>query len=88
MDTKSLLKLLVETESPSRDKDAVNKVASIVIDEAKKLGANVEVIENAETGNHIISKWGSGKNNILFNYSIHSLRKADRLRNASQIIFH
>src|SRR5688572_5621767 len=66
MDTKPLLKLLVETESPSHDKDAVNKVASIVIEEAKKLGANVEVVENSETGNHVVSKWRSGKNNILF----------------------
>ncbi|MBL8050244.1 MAG: M20 family metallopeptidase [Anaerolineales bacterium] len=66
MDTKSFLQLLVETESPSHDKDAVNKVASIVINEAKKLGAHVEVIENVETGNHVISKWGSGKNPILF----------------------
>ncbi len=66
MNLKKLLKLLVETESPSHDKDAVNRVASIVMDEAKKLGANIEVIENVETGNHVISKWGSGKNQILF----------------------
>lgn len=66
MDTKSLLKLLVETESPSHDKAAVDRVGLIVMEEAKKLGANVQVIKNVETGNHVISKWGSGKNRILF----------------------
>lgn len=66
MNLKNLLKILVETESPSHDKDAVNKVASIVMEEAKRLGGNVQVIENVETGNHVISKWGSGKNQILF----------------------
>src|SRR5688572_17031989 len=74
MDTKSLLKLLVETESPSHDKDAVNRVASIVMEEAKKLGANIEVIENVETGNHVIARFPSpdsgggarGEGNILF----------------------
>src|SRR5690606_9833509 len=66
MDTKSLLKLLVETESPSHDKAAVDKVGLIVAEEARKLGAHVETVENVETGNHVISKWGSGKNQILF----------------------
>ncbi|GEM_PF-5900679 len=39
MDTKSFLKHLVETESPSHDKAAVDRVGAIVAEEARKLGA-------------------------------------------------
>ena len=65
MNTKQLLKTLVETESPSHDKAAVDRVGAIVADEARKLGAQVEIISNTETGNHVLSKWGSGKDGIL-----------------------
>lgn len=62
---KSLLKILVETESPSHDKSAVDRVGAIVAEEARKLGGQVEVIQNSRTGNHILSKWGSGESGIL-----------------------
>lgn len=57
MDTKSLLKLLVETESPSHDKAAVDRVGAIVVVEARKLGAEIEIISNAEMGNHILARF-------------------------------
>jgi glutamate carboxypeptidase len=59
MDTKSLLKLLVETESPSHDKMAVDRVGAIVGEEARKLGAQVEVIPNQETGDHVLCRFPS-----------------------------
>ncbi|HSB01803.1 MAG TPA: M20 family metallopeptidase [Anaerolineales bacterium] len=59
MDTKSLLKLLVETESPSHDKAAVDRVGGLVAAEARKLGAHVEIIQNKETGNHILARFSS-----------------------------
>jgi glutamate carboxypeptidase len=62
---KSLLKTLVETESPSHDKAAVDRVGRIVAEEARKFGAQIEMIPNTETGDHVISKWGSGKDGIL-----------------------
>ncbi len=65
MNIKSLLKILVETESPSHDKAAVDRVGTIVAEEMRKLGGQVEVILNTETGNHVFSKWGSGKDGIL-----------------------
>ena len=65
MELKQLLKLLVETESPSHDKSAVDRIGAIVAEEARKLGAAVEIIPNMETGNHVLSKWGSGKDGIL-----------------------
>ena len=57
MDTKSLLKLLVETESPSHDKSAVDRVGAIVTEQARQLGADVEVIPNQETGDHILARF-------------------------------
>ena len=57
MDTKSLLKLLVETESPSHDKAAVDRVGTIVAQEARELGAQVEIIPNKDTGDHILARF-------------------------------
>ena len=65
MNTKSFLKNLVEIESPSHDKAAVDRVGAVVADEARRLGAQVEVISNKETGDHVMSKWGSGGGGIL-----------------------
>lgn len=65
MDIKSLLKLLVETESPSHEKAAVDRVGAIVAEEARKLGATVEVIPNKEMGDHVISRWGGAGKPIL-----------------------
>ena len=66
MDNLSLLKLLVETESPSSDRSAVDRVGAIVADEARKLSAQVETIPNQNTGDHVISRWdGIGKPILL-----------------------
>jgi len=55
MDIKSLLKLFVETESPSHDKAAVDHVGALVADEMRKLGGQVEIIPNVETGDHVLA---------------------------------
>lgn len=52
-----LLKLLVETESPSHDKAAVDRVGAILAEEARKLGATVEIIPNQETGDHVLARF-------------------------------
>ena len=57
MNLKSLLQTIVETESPSHDKTAVNRVGTIVAGEAGKLGAQVEIISNQQTGDHILSRF-------------------------------
>jgi glutamate carboxypeptidase len=59
MDLHSLLKTLVETESPSHDKSAVDRVGALVAEQARKLGAQVEIIPNAETGDHVIARFPS-----------------------------
>jgi glutamate carboxypeptidase len=57
MDMKSLLKQLVEIESPSSDRDAVNRVGARVAGEACRLGAQVEIVPNPEMGDHVISRF-------------------------------
>jgi len=59
MELKSFLKLLVETESPSHDKSAVDHVGAIIAEKARRLGAQVEVIPNQETGDHVLARFQS-----------------------------
>lgn len=65
MDMKALLKRLVETESPSHDKPAVDRVGDIVAGKARKSGADVRVVPNQQSGDHILASWGSGGDGIL-----------------------
>lgn len=65
MDTKTLLKLLVETESPSHQKAAVDRVGAIVADKSRGTGAKVEFVSNKETGDHVIARWGGDGKPIL-----------------------
>ena len=53
----ALLKRLVETESPSHDKAAVDNMGRIVAEECRKLGADVEVVENPVTGNQVVARF-------------------------------
>lgn len=59
MNLTSLLKALVETESPSHDKAAVDRVGALVAEEARKLGAQVETIPNIKTGDHVLARFSS-----------------------------
>ena len=64
-ETVTLLKKLVEIESPSTDKAAVDGVGTVVAEELRKLGAAVTVDEQAAAGNHVVGRWGAGKDGIL-----------------------
>lgn len=55
----ALLKRLVEIESPSHDKAAVDRVGALVAEECRCLGAQVEVHSQTETGNHIVARFPS-----------------------------
>jgi len=59
MKRNELLKTLVEAESPSHDKAAVDRVGAMIAAEARKLGAQVEIIPNKETGNHVLCRFPS-----------------------------
>lgn len=61
MDKKTLLQHLVETESPSHQKDAVDRVGAIVAEQARTLGAQVEVLSNDKTGDHILARFSSAR---------------------------
>jgi glutamate carboxypeptidase len=64
-DMLTLLKQLVETESPSHDKAAVDRVGSLVAHECRRLGAILTVHPQTATGDLIEARWGEGPGNIL-----------------------
>jgi len=64
----ALLTRLVEIESPTTDKAAVDRVGALVAGELRQLGAEVTVHERADAGNHITGRWdptGQDKIGIL-----------------------
>lgn len=56
----ALLRQLVEIESPSTDKAAVDRVGAVVADELRRLGARVTTDEQTAAGNHVVGQWGAG----------------------------
>lgn len=61
----ALLKQLVELESPSNDKAAVDRVGSFLAETFGKSGAEVEIVSNQAAGNHLVARWGAGPEGIL-----------------------
>lgn len=51
------LRRLVEIESPSRDKAAVDVLGAVVAAEAHELGATVTQDRQAERGDHVVAHW-------------------------------
>src|SRR5689334_20727319 len=66
-DLVALLKQLVEIESPSTDKAAVDRLGAFVAEQLRHLGALVMVDEQTAAGNHIVGRWvtGAEQNGIL-----------------------
>jgi glutamate carboxypeptidase len=61
-----LTRRLVEIESPSTDKAAVDTLGVVIADELRRLGALVTVDEQATAGNNIVGQWGrKGDDGIL-----------------------
>ncbi len=56
----TLLQKLVETESPSHEKAAVDRVGAIVAAECQQLGAQVEIHPQTGAGNHLVAKFSGG----------------------------
>ncbi|MFZ4451586.1 M20 family metallopeptidase [Salibacterium aidingense] len=58
-DAISLLKELVEIESPTYDREAVNQVGKLIKEHGKQLGARiaVEPSHHEERGDHVIATW-------------------------------
>ena len=53
----ALLKRLVEIESPSTDKAAVDRVGALVAEEARRLGATVTLDAQTLAGDNVIAQW-------------------------------
>lgn len=52
-----LLKRLVEVESPSGNKAALDQLGSLLKEELEARGAMVEVVEQEKAGNHLVARW-------------------------------
>ena len=53
----ALLRRLVETESPSTDKAAVDRVGALVAAEARRLGAVVSLDPQSVAGDNVVARW-------------------------------
>lgn len=53
----STLKRLVEAESPSNNKEAVDRMGNLVAEQARQLGARVSVEPQAINGDHVLARW-------------------------------
>lgn len=60
-----LLQQMVEIESPTYDKAAVNRMGAFIARESAKLSAKIEVIPQHAVGDQVIARWGSGEGGIL-----------------------
>ncbi len=61
----AFLRQLVEVESPTDEKKAVDRVGAILAEASRNLGATVTVYPQEERGDHIVAKWGRGDDGIL-----------------------
>ncbi len=60
-----LLRQLVEMESPSTDKAAVDRVVRYVAERARAAGAEVTIVPQARWGDHVLARWGKGEGGFL-----------------------
>ena len=59
-ETVALLRQLVELESPSTDKAALDRLGAFVAAQLRDAGAGVEVIPQTEAGDHLAATFGQG----------------------------
>ena len=61
----AFLRGLVEIESPTPEKTAVDRAGAYVSEQMAELGAEVQRIEQSEVGDHWVGSWGSAPGGIL-----------------------
>lgn len=61
----ALLTELVEMESPSNDKPAVDRLARSLATRLEALGAATEILPQTEAGDHVQARWGQGEGGTL-----------------------
>ena len=60
-----LLHQLVEIESPSTDKTAVDRIGAFVAQLARGIGAEVSIVPHEQQGNQVLARWGNGSGQFL-----------------------
>jgi glutamate carboxypeptidase len=60
-----LLAQLVEMESPSYDKPALDRLGCFLAAQVRHLGATAEVLPQDNTGDHLLVRWGEGPGGVL-----------------------
>jgi len=61
-ETITLLRQLVELESPSEDKTALDRLGAFIASQLREAGASVEVIPQTSAGDHLLASWGNAAN--------------------------
>ena len=64
-DMAALLTRLVELESPTNEKRAVDRLGAFLAGELKALGADVDVLPQSEAGDHVRGHWGDDERGAL-----------------------
>jgi glutamate carboxypeptidase len=64
-DQLDLLKKMVELESPTTDKTAVDELGNFVAEEMRRRGATVRHFPQETAGDHWLGQWGQGRGGIL-----------------------
>ncbi len=65
-DAIDLLKKLVEIESPTHEKAGVDRVGTLLADECRRLGLEVEIRPQPHAGDQVIARWGGNAAGVLF----------------------
>jgi glutamate carboxypeptidase len=55
----ALLRQLVELESPSNDKAAIDRLGAFIVAQLRDVGASVEVAPQTDAGDHVVATFGS-----------------------------
>jgi glutamate carboxypeptidase len=61
----ALLRTLVEIESPSTDKPAVDRIGAVLAERLQGVGANVQRHPQSDAGDHWLAEWGEAAGGIL-----------------------
>ncbi len=56
---------LVEIESPSNNKAAVDRLGAVLAEQLRDLAASVEVLPQVQVGDHLRARWGNGAGGVL-----------------------
>lgn len=78
---KTMLKTVVEMETPTENKLAIDELGKYFSGEIKNLGGSVEIVENKNTGNILIGRFGEGAQTILLMHHMDTVFPIGTLQN-------